>query len=92
MKDGYTVFDIGIDPKRFERSKFYETEVQLLDNFSYPSTKIETLSYDVLSRVGVDVVNSSQPWPRGEEIINDINDFRLNRTPNINYSNRDIVE
>ena len=38
IKQGYEIIDIGIDPTRSRRSKFYEMEKRIIKEANYPTT------------------------------------------------------
>jgi hypothetical protein len=40
IKEGYKIYDIGLDAERLERSKFYELEKQVLKANNYPTTPL----------------------------------------------------
>jgi hypothetical protein len=40
MKEGYDIYDIGIDPVRPRRSPFYQLEKDLIQKNNYPTTPI----------------------------------------------------
>ena len=40
IKEGYTIYDIGIDPMRATRSSFYQLEQKIILKKEYPTIKI----------------------------------------------------
>jgi hypothetical protein len=40
MKEGYDIYDIGIDPVRPRRSPFYRLEKDIIQKNNYPTTPI----------------------------------------------------
>lgn len=43
IKQGYNIYDIGIDPQCVIRSPFYELEQQMLNKHSYPTIDIRSM-------------------------------------------------
>jgi RHS repeat-associated protein len=43
IKQGYDIYDIGIDPQRITRSPFYELEQQMLKKYDYPTIDIRSM-------------------------------------------------
>lgn len=40
IKQGYKIYDIGIDPTKATRSPFYEVEKNTIDKLKYPTSKL----------------------------------------------------
>lgn len=40
IEKGYTIYDIGVDPKRLKRSPFYQLEKEALKKKNYPTIDI----------------------------------------------------
>ena len=43
IKQGYDIYDIGLDPNRVTRSPFYDLEISILTKHDYPSIDVRNL-------------------------------------------------